>query len=408
MKWSYTRTGAHGGEDIVPKLHHNLKIILYKLKMCVSRVVGGRVGEVVSLLKEFGSVFSTLVDLLLTYIVVESIHNLSSAREDSILLVSRLGLEGNHICRIFSREGGISVLLGLLYTSRDNLRQLGLVLRSLGTLCCVKEGIQEFQEHGGLQFIATILREETEERIKMEAAGVLAQVTSPWIEACLQVSRVEEHGYDLVSSLKKLSQATKSCETFLLCTAALANLSYLSPLMLTAMCQLDILPPLLAFISSRVRPSIYILDQIATLLANLASNPVTRESLPPQGNLVPALLLLLASDPDHQDRSLPLLAATQRVQQKAAITIGRLAMYRSLALAVISGGGLDRLVELSVSRETRIDSDYTLVAVVTAVRKIGQTVDIGQDIKNLGATEILDASILHSIKIYSPMLESFV
>ena len=74
--------------------------------------------------------------------------------------------------------------------------------------------------------------------------------------------------------------------------------------------------------------------------------------------------------------TLPVLAATQRVQQKAAIAIGRLAVYHGLCLSLVSGGGLERLVELAVCRAARLDSDYTLVSVVTAVRKIGITMDI--------------------------------
>ena len=70
------------------------------------------------------------------------------------------------------------------------------------------------------------------------------------------------------------------------------------------------------------------------------------------------------------------MAATQRVQQKAAIAIGRLAVYHGLCLSLVSGGGLERLVELAVCRAARLDSDYTLVSVVTAVRKIGITLDI--------------------------------
>ena len=405
------------------------------------------------LLREFGSVFSSLVETLLSSIVRESVQALGRAKtetslQDCLVLVSKLGLEGNHICRIFAQEGGVGTLLRLLGETRTQ-NQRRLILRALGTVCCVEEGVQEFQEKRGLELLAGVLRGEAEERmevaevlrtdaeermdvdgvlrgeaeerleaagvfrgeagemVRMEAAGVLAQVTSPWLDNCVDVSSVEEHAYDLVSSLTQLSSQTRSSETFLLCTAALANLSYLSPLMLTAMSQLDTLPPLLTFISHQVSPSIYILDQVATIVANLAASQYTRDSLLSQ-ETVPALLLLLGSDPGTDDRPLPLLAATQRVQQKAAIAIGRLSVYRSMCLSVISGGGLDRLVELAVCKEARIDSDFTLVSVVTAVRRIAQVVDIRQDIQNLGAQDILDSNILHSIEIFSPMQESFV
>ena len=404
FRWKCGRSPLEPSHRVL-YLSKSLNHILYQIKISVVR---GTLTSVVEQLKEFGSSFTELVNLLLTDIVVESIHTLFSSRsvQDALVLVSRLGLQGNHICRIFAREGGMSVLLDLLGSTRG-LQHRGMVLRALGTLCCVKEGILHFQEQGGMERIAEVLREDTEERIRMEAAGVLAQVTSPWIDNCLDPCQVDQHGYDLVSSLNAMCSSTKSCETFLLCTAALANLSYLSPLLLTAISQLDTLTPLLSFISSRVTPSIYILDQVATLLANLSANQHTRESLLDQ-EVVPALLLLLAADPGPGDRSPPVLAATQRVQQKAAIAIGRLSVHKDVCLSVLSAGGLDRLVELSVSREARLDSDYTLVSVVTAVRKLSQTVDIVKEIQTLGAHDILDSNILHSMQVYSPMLESFV
>jgi len=175
------------------------------------------------------------------------------------------------------------------------------------------------------------------------------------------------------------------------------------------MSQLDSVAPLLTFIYGRVSPSIYILDQIATILANLSASHHTRESLTKQ-DLVPALLLLLAADPDStvQDATLPVLAATQRVQQKAAIAIGRLAVYPGLCVSLVSGGGLERLVELAVCSVARLDSDYTLVSVVTAVRKIAITIDIRCELERLGAVNLLESDILHSIKLYSPLQESFV
>jgi hypothetical protein len=248
---------------------------------------------------------------------------------------------------------------------------------------------------------------------------------------------LDEHAYDLVSSLRDLCRTSASSETFLLATAALANLTHLSPLVITAVAQLDSLPPILAQLARRVSPSIYILDQVATLLANLAACNHSRDTLLQQSEtVVPALLLLLAADPektargqisgrgrDHDTQSqnksngsisssesAALLAATQRVQQKAAIAIGRLAVgeQASFCLDILSGGGLERLVELAVCRDARIDSDFTLVAVLTAVRKVSQVVDICGELVRLGAGQILDASILQSIHTFAPMQESFV
>ena len=126
-------------------------------------------------------------------------------------------------------------------------------------------------------------------------------------------------------------------ETFLLGSAALANLSFLSPLILTAMTQHNTVATLLQYLSHNVSPSIYIQvschvsphqchnivisqDQVATVLANMAARHDTQESLL-AANIVNILLYLLAASPTSDD--LPVLAATQRVQQKAAIAIGR-------------------------------------------------------------------------------------
>jgi hypothetical protein len=257
---------------------------------------------------------------------------------------------------------------------------------------------------------------------------VLAQVTSPWLEegAGLDRDALDEHAYDLVSSLTELCRTTGSSETFLLGTAALANLTHLSPLVITAVTQLDSLPPILAHLACRVSSSVYILDQVATLLANLAACSHSRRSLLIQQTeaVVSALLLLLATDPEktaavsgHQaadktgssGEAAALLAATQRVQQKAAIAIGRLAAGGpDFCLGVLSGGGLERLVELAVCRDARIDSDFTLVAVLTAVRRLSQEVDICGELLRLGAGEILHSSILQSIHTFAPMQESFV
>ena len=71
-----------------------------------------------------------------------------------------------------------------------------------------------------------------------------------------------ENAFHLVASLTDLCRSTKCPETFLLAAAALANLSFLSPLVLTAMSQMDTLPVLLTFLKCNVRPSIYIQDQV--------------------------------------------------------------------------------------------------------------------------------------------------
>ena len=227
-----------------------------------------------------------------------------------------------------------------------------------------------------------------------------------------------------MASLTDLCRSTKCPETFLLAAAALANLSFLSPLVLTAMSQMDTLPVLLTFLKCNVRPSIYIQDQVetpinwstfftlkmrlqvATVLANMAARTDTRQKLLSQ-DLVQVLLYLLAASPETQG-DLAAMAATQRVQQKAAIGISRLAGEAMIVEGILSGSGLDRLVELSVCKKARLDSDSTLVAVITAVRRLAEQEDILPLLEHLGAPELLNPCLVNSFQQLATKHESFV
>ena len=85
--------------------------------------------------------------------------------------------------RIFAQEGGVGALIRLLkpteppkqepktvtspQTTSDSsfIEQKGVILRALGTICCVEESISELQARGGLDILAQTLRE-SEEKVK--------------------------------------------------------------------------------------------------------------------------------------------------------------------------------------------------------------------------------------------------
>merc|ERR1711941_129851 len=145
-------------------------------------------------------------------------------------------------------------------------------------------------------------------------------------------------------------------------------------------------------------------DQVATVLANMAARHDTQESLL-SCNIINVLLYLLAASPGTED--LPVLAATQRVQQKAAIAIGRLSSQPSVMTGLMSGAGLERLVELSVCKKARLDSDSTLVAVITAVRRLAEQEDVVPLLEHLGAPELLNPCLVNSFQQLATKHESF-
>ena len=116
-----------------------------------------------------------------------------------------LALEGNHLCRLIAKHGGVRTLLEIcvdpgLRTVRVN------AFRALGTICCVLEGIVELQAVGGVEVLADTLGDDDDdsavtEEEKSEAAGLLAQVTSPWIENNTRIQGLAKHLANLVESL---------------------------------------------------------------------------------------------------------------------------------------------------------------------------------------------------------------
>ena len=362
--------------------HQKIFGYIHDLKFCAAHSRKGHMSEMVRLATKFGSSITLMVEEMLSSKVasiVSSISGDTSSLDQSLVSITSLGLEGNHLCRLMTKHGAVSSLVNILSTdnkevniskkekshlevnllkeeshkevklpSKEKSEVRGQCLRALATLCSVLEAIRQLEEVRGVEVIARLLSDlSIDESERAEAAGVLAQVTSPWIEDNDYVLGVTENAFNLVKNLTHLCSNTKCDETFLLGSAALANLSFLSPLILTAMTQHNTVSILLQYLSHNVSPSIYIQviiiqdfkyfegnchllqniktiflpqDQVATVIANMAARHDTQESLI-SCNIVNILLYLLAANPSSDD--LPVLAATQRVQQKAAIAIGR-------------------------------------------------------------------------------------
>ena len=82
---------------------------------------------------------------------------------------------GNHLCRLMTKHGAVSMLVSLL--SRDSCPVRAPTLRALATLCSVLEAIRQLEEVRGVEVIARLLGDTAiSEAERAEAAGVLAQV----------------------------------------------------------------------------------------------------------------------------------------------------------------------------------------------------------------------------------------
>ncbi|XP_042209618.1 protein inscuteable homolog [Homarus americanus] len=319
--------------------------------------------------------------------------------------MTSLGVDGGHICRLIARLGGVRSLLGVCLEPR--LRQCRVdTLRALATVCCVVEGIAELEKAGGVEVVAEVLcDEDCLEEERSEAAGVLAQITSPWVENTHRLAALHAHMRPIVAALTDLAEFTRVPEVFLLASAALANLTFLDGGCVSAMRAAGTTRVLLKDARDNPNLSIFTKDQIATVLANLAGSQEAAEEVVAGGG-VGVLLALLNTRPAPTHR-LPEVATAERVQQKSAIAISRLCRESSVARQVVELGGAERLVRLCKDEQERNHSDAVLVACLAALRKMASSLGLEQ-LRGMDAAELVEPRLLDSFLIYSSRQESFV
>ena len=157
--------------------------------------------------------------------------------------------------------------------------------------------------------------------MRVEAAGVLAQVTSPWIAENHSIAGLKEEVADLVDHLTRLARLQAGDDTFLLVSAALANLTFMEPAAVVAMHVQGTATVLMRAVQASPFTSLFAKDQVATVLANLAAREECRASILQQDGLG-FLLSLLATSPGSSPTQAE-AAAAERVLKKAAIALSR-------------------------------------------------------------------------------------
>lgn len=320
-----------------------------------------------------GQSFSRLVDIALGYLVQKIVETLDEshtplALTSCISTVISLGLEGEHMCYVLAREGCIRALFEIARTDTLEFAHVQ-SLRALATICCVPEAILELEKEGGIDSLADILCDNTiSEAVRGEAAGVIAQITSPCLDNFQHISGFLENVEDLLSALTKLCDSTTAHETFLLGAAAIANITFMDSQACDMLQQLDA-PKLLIQASYLPKAkSLFVKDQIATVLANMATKSSSRGDIITY-NGIPLLINYLQQRPSQYKQETE-IAACERLQQKAAIALTRLCKDELTAQVIVDLQGVPRLVQLCRNIEERNNSDAVLVASLAALRKI--------------------------------------
>lgn len=278
-------------------------------------------------------------------------------------------------------------------------------LRTVASICCVEEGIEQLEKVDGILCLADILTDDgCAEATRAEAAAVMAQITSPQHTSTQHLASFLESMQDIVTALINLCETASCGEVFLLASAALANITFFDSMACEILLQLNAIHILLQACRDRQRVDTpYSKDQVVTVLANLSVlEQCTAEVLQEKG--IEQLLLLLNEKPSSSSPSE--IAACERVQQKAAVTLARLSRDPLVAQTAIQLMAVPRLIELCRSPAERNNSDSVLVACLAALRRLA--VECPDSIGPTDHQQLIKPRLVDSFLLCSNMEESFV
>ncbi|XP_027882998.1 protein inscuteable homolog [Xiphophorus couchianus] len=361
------------------------------------------------ILTDVSDSFSNMIDMALANeirVLIKQIESSDCVQTIGSAISNLLSLtqDGPQLCSIIAKEGAVVALFKIC--RQDRFRDLyAHALRTVASICCVEEGINQLDKVDGILCLADILTDESSvEAARAEAAAVVAQITSPHHTSTQHLASFLESMHDIVTALIKLCESASCGEVFLLASAALANITFFDSMACEILLQLNAIHILLQACKDRQRVDTpYSKDQVVTILANLSVlESCASEVLQEQG--IERLLLLLGEKPSSSNPSE--VAACERVQQKAAVTLARLSRDPDVAHTAIQLKAVPRLIELCRSPTERNNSDSVLVACLAALRRLAA--GCPDSIKAADHHQLIKPRLVDSFLLCSNMEESFV
>ncbi|XP_014211118.1 uncharacterized protein LOC106641268 [Copidosoma floridanum] len=264
-----------------------------------------------------------------------------STARGSLAALTALGLAGPRAGASVARCSGIRALLASLVSSSRLSSELRCAsLRALASVCCCLEAVDQFVAQGGPDILADILgAEATPHTEKSEAAALLVQVTAPWMDR-VALPYLEPHGHRFVRALTELAERTTCKQTLLIAAAGLNYLAH-SRKCVAAVVACDSIKKLLRCIKKSNDGNVWLMEQVASLVGQVARLPQARAHLVETRASV-ALVCFLRMQPPGLEDEYRRLAATTRE------TLTRLCVDPEIAGQVVAVGGSDCLPELAV------------------------------------------------------------
>uniref|UniRef100_A0A2K6DN24 INSC spindle orientation adaptor protein n=2 Tax=Macaca nemestrina TaxID=9545 RepID=A0A2K6DN24_MACNE len=371
----------------------------------VSRNSSKEMGQIEKLLMEKCSELSAVTERCLQ---VENEHVLKSMKACVSETLSMLGQHFGQLLELALtrevQEGGVVALFKIC--RQDTFRCLyPQALRTLASICCVEEGVHQLEKVDGVLCLADILTDDSHsEATRAEAAAVVAQVTSPHLPVTQHLSSFMESMEEIVTALVKLCQEASSGEVFLLASAALANITFFDTMACEMLLQLNAIRVLLEACSDKQRVDTpYTRDQIVTILANMSVLEQCASDII-QENGVQLIMGMLSEKP--RSGTPAEVAACERVQQKAAVTLARLSRDPDVAREAVRLSCMSRLIKLCRSPSERNSSDAVLVACLAALRRLAGVCPEG--LQDSDFQQLVQPRLVDSFLLCSNMEESFV
>ena len=321
---------ATGLSEIVSLQEKVVLQIVDRVKLCAHRcqyTPSGPLVEMKKSIKSLEEAFTKFIELIISCEmktvngVLDSCDN-DSQVVDAINTIINLGNEhSSQMYNIITKVGTIRSLMGLAVSSSSMEVSL-LSLRAISSVCCTIEAVRELEQCHGIQTISSILTStRTSLTVKVEAAGVLAQITSPWIADNHSIAGLKEQVPHIVEQLTKLTKIKAGDDTFLLVSAALANLTFMESQAVISMQRFKTAKCLMKVVNDSPFTSLFAKDQVVTVLANLANREECRADILSCDGLC-FLISLLSTNPENTGTPAE-TAAAERVLKKTAIALSR-------------------------------------------------------------------------------------
>ncbi|KMQ94754.1 protein inscuteable-like protein [Lasius niger] len=331
------------------------------------RIQQGSLRSILAQLQSMKTYVDDTVDMRLDFYIEKIVRGLEEApRQDdsvargAVAALTALGSSNPRAESSIARCSGIRTLLTCLIGAGRTPSNdfVAITLRALAEVCRSATTIEHFARNGGPEILTDLLDrivESSFEREKTEATALVVQIIAPWTDArglpCL-----EPFANSLIPSLNRLIESTDCAQTLLLAAAALRYLST-SRLCAGIILEQDSVRKLLRSVKKSVGNNVWLMEQVAALIGELARIPEGRSHLAGARASVALVFFLRMRPPGLED-------AYRSLEMTATAALTRLCVEPEIARQVIAVGGGDclagpcRVNNIQTEEEMQVEAGF--------------------------------------------------